>query len=383
MAEKVIEVKQISKRYGDKIVLKNVSFSVRRGTIHGFIGPNGAGKTTTLSILTRLVLPTHGEVYIDNKSVNREPSFNQRLGFIPAEPKFPSLTVENYILDCGYLRDIPKEQVLRKLASSPLSQFRHQNCHSLSTGWKKILQVFTLSLYRPKILLLDEPFNGLDPSFRQDLFNNLKNIKEQGGTILMSTHILSDLQKLADDITMIKRGKIVYTGTKTADIEQTYEDYFIEKGKKIIFLVGVVWFIIPYLAYRGSAKLFENKTREMAENPSLSAEEKRRLQESARNQLKEYNFREFNRLGFGTDESQIFAILWKINRRVLAENIKLLAEKKEAGASQEELENLKGIISEQEAFDKFKLFGVDILLFNADNSFFFNQDEEYNTGKKY
>jgi len=236
MAEKVIEVKQISKRYGDKTVLKNVSFSVRRGTIHGFIGPNGAGKTTTLSILTRLVLPTHGEAYIDNKSVNREPSFNQRLGFIPAEPKFPSLTVENYILDCGYLRDIPKEQVLRKLASSPLSQFRHQNCHSLSTGWKKILQVFTLSLYRPKILLLDEPFNGLDPSFRQDLFNNLKNIKEQGGTILMSTHILSDLQKLADDITMIKRGKIVYTGTKTADIEQTYEDYFIEKGKKMFEL---------------------------------------------------------------------------------------------------------------------------------------------------
>ncbi|MEG7979104.1 MAG: ABC transporter ATP-binding protein [Mollicutes bacterium UO1] len=236
MIEKAIEVKQISKRYGDKTVLKNVSFSVRKGTIHGFIGPNGAGKTTTLSILTRLVLPTQGEAYIDNKSVAREPSFNQNLGFIPAEPKFPSLTVENYVLDCGYLRDIPKEQVLRKLVNSPLSQFRHQNCHSLSTGWKKILQVFTLSLYRPKILLLDEPFNGLDPSFRQDLFNNLKTIKEQGGTILMSTHILSDLQKLADDITMIKRGKIVYTGTKTADIEQTYEDYFIEKGTKMFEL---------------------------------------------------------------------------------------------------------------------------------------------------
>jgi ABC-2 type transport system ATP-binding protein len=236
MTEKVIEVKRISKRYGDKTVLNNVSFSVHKGTIHGFIGPNGAGKTTTLSILTRLVLPTYGEAHIDNRSVNRDPRFNERLGFIPAEPKFPSLSVEDYLLDCGYLRDIPKQVVLRKLVGSPLSQFRHQNCHSLSTGWKKILQVFTLSLYRPRIYLLDEPFNGLDPSFRQDLFNNLKTIRDKGGTILMSTHILSDLQKLADDITMIRRGKIVYSGPRTSDIEKTYEDYFIEKGEKLFEL---------------------------------------------------------------------------------------------------------------------------------------------------
>ena len=134
MAEKIIEVKKVSKRYGNKTVLNNVSFSIRKGTIHGFIGPNGAGKTTTLSILTRLVLPTRGETYIDNKSVNRDPSFNRHLGFIPAEPRFPNLTVENYLLDCGYLRDIPQEEVLRKLASSPLAQFRRQSCRSLSTG---------------------------------------------------------------------------------------------------------------------------------------------------------------------------------------------------------------------------------------------------------
>ena len=78
---------------------------------------------------------------------------------------------------------------------------------------------------------MDEPFNGLDPSFRQDLFNNLKVIREKGGTILMSTHILSDLQKLADDITMIKEGEIVYTGPKTGDIEETYKKYFIETRK--------------------------------------------------------------------------------------------------------------------------------------------------------
>src|SRR5271154_3745698 len=107
MTEKIIEVKQVSKRYGGKTVLNNVSFSVRAGTIHGFIGPNGAGKSTTLNISVRLVLPTGGEEYIESKSVAREPSFNEHLGFIPAEPRFASgVSVEEYILDCGYLRDV-------------------------------------------------------------------------------------------------------------------------------------------------------------------------------------------------------------------------------------------------------------------------------------
>lgn len=209
---------------------------MRQGTIHGFIGPNGAGKSTSLNILVRLVLPNGGEEYVDFKSVGSDPRFNERLGWIPAEPNLPNSSVESYLEDISELRDIPKKEMLQKLFNSPLWRFRRQSCQSLSTGWKKILQVFGLSLYKPKIYFLDEPFNGLDPSFRQDLFNNLKAIRNKGGTILMSTHILSDLQKLADDITMIRGGEIVHTGPKTADIEKTYEEYFIEKGRKLFDL---------------------------------------------------------------------------------------------------------------------------------------------------
>jgi ABC-2 type transport system ATP-binding protein len=238
MVAKIIETKQLGKKYDNKkYVLKGVSFRVKPGTIHGFIGPNGAGKTTTLRILTRLVLPTLGEAYVDNKSVLKDPTFNQRLGFVSAEPILPNYSVEEYLVeDVGRLREIPRQEVIKKLSASPLAPLRSQNCNSLSTGQKKILQLFTLSLYRPKIFLLDEPFNGLDPNFRHDLFNNLQKIKKEGGTILISTHILSDLQKLADDITMIKNGRIVYTGPKTSDIEQTYQDYFIEKGKGLFEL---------------------------------------------------------------------------------------------------------------------------------------------------
>jgi ABC-2 type transport system ATP-binding protein len=134
IGKKAVEVKQVSKRYDKKTVLNNVSFAVRAGTIHGFIGPNGAGKTTTLSILTRWVLPTLGQAYIDGKSVQNDPSFNLNLGFISAEPRLPSIPVEDYILNCSYLRDIPPREILPKLASSPLHQFRYQDCNSLSTG---------------------------------------------------------------------------------------------------------------------------------------------------------------------------------------------------------------------------------------------------------
>ncbi|CAG8708682.1 1385_t:CDS:2, partial [Ambispora leptoticha] len=218
MVEKAVEVRQVSKRYGNKIVLNNVSFVVRKGTIHGFIGPNGAGKTTTLRILMRLVVKdVSGDIYIEGKSVKNDPHCAQ-------------LALENW-------NSQKEREVLSKLRkflfSLPSQQFsEEQSCNSLSTGQKKALQVFILSICRPvkeKILVLDEVFNGLDPSLRRDLFNNLKGIRDKGGTILLSTHILSDLDKLADDITMIKKGEIVYTGQKTADVEQTYEDYFFEK----------------------------------------------------------------------------------------------------------------------------------------------------------
>lgn len=235
MEKAAIEIKNINKSYGDKKVLSNVSFTVKPGTIHGFIGPNGAGKTTTLSIIMRLVLPTSGNAKVDGKSVAFDPSFNQDIGFIPAEPNFPNMRVEEYAVDCGYLRDVPREEVLKKFFASPLSEHRGKFCHELSTGWKKFLQLFVLSLYRPKIIIADEPANGLDPSFRASLSKELDNIRKRGGTVLFSTHILADLQKLADDITMIKKGRIVYSGVKTADIEKTYEEYFIDKSEKGLF----------------------------------------------------------------------------------------------------------------------------------------------------
>lgn len=222
-----IEVKNFTKNYGHKNVITNASFQVKKGTIHGFIGPNGAGKSTTLNALMGLVTTTSGELFIEGKRVALDPTFSANVGYVPAEPLFPH-TVKKILELCGLLRGIPASEVTKKLNASSLNKFSDQKCSNLSTGQKKLLQLFAINLYHPKILILDEPFNGLDPTKRTLLAREIKEARNQGGTVLISTHILSDLQELADEITMINKGKIVFTGPKTADIQKTYEQYFIQ-----------------------------------------------------------------------------------------------------------------------------------------------------------
>jgi len=232
-----LEAKQIDKSYGSKPVLRGVTFAVKEGTIHGFVGPNGAGKSTTMEIAARLVLPTAGDVYIQGKSVLNNPFFNEWLGSVEAEPNFPPyMTVQGYVLACANLRNVPEKEVLERLARSDLSRHSNQHCNSLSTGQKKMLQLFAVfatierrglpDQSKKIVILMDEPFNGLDFDNRDLLTNRLHEIKAAGGSILISTHDLDDLQHLADDITMIKQGQIVWTGAKTADIKDTYRKIF-------------------------------------------------------------------------------------------------------------------------------------------------------------
>lgn len=232
-----IQAKEIDKSYGTKLVLSGVTFEVQEGTIHGFVGPNGAGKSTTLGIMVRLILATAGEVYIMGKSVFNDPFFNERLGSVPAEPNFPEdWTVKDCVLRIAGLRELPEGEILARLARSDLARHLHQRCNSLSTGQKKMLQLFLVFSTIEKrgfsgeskkmVILMDEPFNGLDFDNRDLLTNRLHEIKAAGGTVLISTHDLDDLQHLADHITMIKKGQIVWSGPKTADIKETYREIF-------------------------------------------------------------------------------------------------------------------------------------------------------------
>lgn len=221
-----IEVKNLTKIYNNRIAVDKISFQVEKSTIHGFIGPNGAGKTTTLNALMGLIIPTSGELFIEGKKVINDPYFNQNIGYVESEPIFKSkVKVESYIYLCGSLRNLSHQQIEDKLRKSSLNNHRHKLCHELSTGWKKILLIFAAtSLYEPKVLILDEVRNGLDFDAWSQTKDYLNAFKEKGGSVLFSTHILDDIQKLADNVTFIDQGKIIFSGEKPANIEDLYKN---------------------------------------------------------------------------------------------------------------------------------------------------------------
>nr|CAG8495893.1 9074_t:CDS:2 [Entrophospora candida] len=214
--DNIIEIRNLKKVYEDRTVLKNISFSVKRGTIHGFIGPNGAGKTTTIESLMGGTIPNDGIIYIDKKRRSEDENINAKIGFMAEKVRFSdSMKVEDFIHLAGKMRSIPPYEVEKRLRKSDLNNHRYKKCGELST-------------------VLDEPTSGLDPSYRGILLKQLENARERGITVLISSHILSDLQKLVDYVTLINKGEIVYNNKKPDDIEEIYEKLILkEKIQKI------------------------------------------------------------------------------------------------------------------------------------------------------
>jgi len=135
MTKNIIEIRKIKKSYGGKIVLKDISFSVQKGSIHGFVGPNGAGKTTTLNCLMSGVKPSSGEIYLEGKKIGEDELVNKKIGFMTEQASFTeNLTVKDFIHLAGQLRNIPASKVENRLRQSDLNNHRHKKCGELSTG---------------------------------------------------------------------------------------------------------------------------------------------------------------------------------------------------------------------------------------------------------
>jgi ABC-2 type transport system ATP-binding protein len=222
-----ISINNLSKKYegATEKSLNDLNFFVEEGKIHGLVGSNGSGKTTLMNIISGLIRKYEGFFLVEGKDGKINPEFNTNLGYAEAEPVFGvgDKTAEEYVLECCELRGVPRNVVEIKLTNSPINEIKKKKCSSLSTGWKKMLQIFTLKTCEFKLLILDEPLNGLDPFRRKEIITYLTNFRKEGGTILISTHLLFDLQKIADDITVIEKGKIMYSGNmKNLSIEDLY-----------------------------------------------------------------------------------------------------------------------------------------------------------------
>ncbi len=213
----MVEFKNVSKTFGDVKALDNVSFELKRGEIIGYIGPNGAGKTTSMKIMVGLIKQYQGKVSINQTEV-RESGYDPRfVGYLPQETGFQEWrTVYQVMNTFGKLSGIPahriEERINEVLSLVSLLDMKKRKVVNLSGGMQQRLKLAQAILHEPNLVILDEPMNGLDPGSRFDV-KNIKALKKEGKTIIFSSHILSDVQDIADTIAIINRGKIMKLGT--------------------------------------------------------------------------------------------------------------------------------------------------------------------------
>jgi ABC-2 type transport system ATP-binding protein len=210
----MLEVKQVSKLYGNDRGVHNIDFSMQRGEIVGFLGPNGAGKTTTMRMITGYLNPTHGQIWVDGHSMVDNPKKARRkIGYLPETPPlYPEMTVQSYLRFIANLRDVPaREQKLRvgeAIDKLGLQGREKQIIRSLSKGYKQRLGLAQAILHQPDLLILDEPTSGLDPKQIIEIRQLIHELGENH-TVLLSTHILPEINAICNRVLIINQGRVV------------------------------------------------------------------------------------------------------------------------------------------------------------------------------
>ena len=211
----MIKVNNIFKSLKEVDVLKNVTFDFEKGAIVGFLGPNGAGKSTLIKILTGIMSPDKGTIFINNKNIAENRNITKsNIGYIPEVPNgFNNLTVKEFLFFCGELRDLKKDKIKSELAlidqQFKIKDIFHKRMESLSKGFRQRIWLIQALLHNPDVLLLDEPTDGLDPIQKRNMIDFIKNIGFNK-TIIITSHTLDDLQILCNQVLIIKDGLIVF-----------------------------------------------------------------------------------------------------------------------------------------------------------------------------
>ena len=216
----MIEIKGLTKYYGNLAALVDLHLSIQAGEIFGFIGPNGAGKTTTMRILATLLEPSYGTASIDGIDVVRDGKDVRRLvGYMPDfMGVYDDLKVFEYLeffaAAFGIARAKRKDVVDGVLELTDLQSKQAATVDSLSRGMQQRLGLARVLIHDPKVLILDEPASGLDPRARIEIRELLRELKRMGKTIMISSHILSELEEMCDHVGIIEHGKLVFSGTQ-------------------------------------------------------------------------------------------------------------------------------------------------------------------------
>jgi len=213
-----IEVKNLSKQYGNVQAVSDVSFSVEDKAVLGFLGPNGAGKTTVMKVLTGFHFPSSGTALVDGIPVDEEPlEIKKRIGYLPENvPLYGDLTVDEYLSFAAQARFIPLEERAKAIDTSleacGLTDYRSRKIDTLSKGYKQRTGLAQAILHDPPILILDEPTTGLDPNQIIEIRSLIKELGKRK-TVILSTHILQEVEAICTQVLIINDGRIAAQGT--------------------------------------------------------------------------------------------------------------------------------------------------------------------------
>ena len=215
----MLKIEHLTKKYGDLKAVDDLSLHIAPGEIYGFIGHNGAGKTTTLKSVVGILQFDNGEIYIDGTSITADPlKCKKEIAYIPDNPDIyefmTGIKYLNFVADIFGVSAADRQEKIRKYAEIfELSSDLAQPISTYSHGMKQKLAIISAWIHSPKLIIMDEPFVGLDPKAAHLLKGMMREICDNGGAIFFSTHVLEVAEKLCDKIAIIKEGKLVRSGT--------------------------------------------------------------------------------------------------------------------------------------------------------------------------
>lgn len=242
MSESLLTLKEVSKRYGDQKVLHDINLTIMRGEIISLLGVNGAGKTTLSSIIATLHPATEGEILYNETSIYKIlPEFRAKIGYCPQKPNLnPYFTLEQNLHFSARFYGIPDDvahtRITKLVKQFELERFLSKRAAVLSGGYKQRFMIVRSLLHNPEFIIFDEPTVGLDPQVRRTLWDYIKELRNEGITILLTTHYLDEAENLSDRVCILDKGIIRLIDTPEHLMEQfkseNLEDVFIALTKK-------------------------------------------------------------------------------------------------------------------------------------------------------
>ncbi len=205
-----IIIKDLIKKYGDQLALNKVSFSIDQGEVVGLLGPNGAGKSTLMKSITNAIVPDSGDILVNNSSVIQNPiETKSQIGFLQENnPLYMEMYVKEYLEFVMNIRGVKKQRVKEVIEMVGLTPEQHKKIHQLSKGYKQRVGLAQSILSNPEILILDEPTNGLDPNQILEIRDLIREISKDK-TIILSTHIMQEVEALCSRVILLNKGEIV------------------------------------------------------------------------------------------------------------------------------------------------------------------------------